>query len=837
MRDESRVQELPDATAPDSEAPSKAILLFSDGTGNSSAKLFKTNVWRLYEAVDLGPAPPGKRVQIAYYDNGVGTSGFRPIALLGGIFGWGLKRNVLRIYTFLCRNYVPRDKIYAFGFSRGAFTIRILVALIAKQGVLLGHDDADLAYLVRDAYRDYCRDNLPRRWPPELAVVVRGIRDGFIRLKRRLAGQKIDYRTARRHYTDIEFVGVWDTVAAYGGPFVELTRGIDDWVWPLTMPNYGLSVRVRRARHALSLDDERDAFQPLLWDEHIEWQQITSGGIEYDQANDGTIVTSRRKVEKKRLRQVWFVGVHSDVGGGYPDESLSYTSLTWMMDELAHDLRFIPQFASRAQSLSNALGPIHDSRAGLAAYYRYQPRKIAALLDPPRPETVSMRDPQIRDEKTKRPHGLLKRVLVHESVLARIASGVDNYAPSALPANFIPILATGPYALSSLSTANLQALTRTSEERRVRYQRQENDWDRVWRRRVTYFLTVFATLLLVALPFLPGLSRIEDLCSDDRCFALDISRLVLFYLPQSFQDWLVPWAKRPIGAFLLLILIGILIWRGKRGERTFRDRVRTAWMEFRGGGLEGRRSPAPTRLRRFRESRRYQFVLFDLKWRFLPLIFGIGALLAIFYAGVIVATQTLYAFAEPHEYFCAPRGPSDTAARLVLSRPCNDLQQPVVRAQAYRIVITPKEDWTDKGIPADPRTGARDETAAMVLARPLKRVTHAHWLQPVAEVRAGQTGWLRNFEWLVGKDIELRRLRFEPDGKGNYVSTDLCPRRSGQLYLMVNDGAPLLSSILYSNNSGTAEVTVEPLHASCVPIPERDCSNPHEQPPGYCPAR
>lgn len=106
----------------------KAIVVLSDGTGNSAAKLFKTNVWRLYQALDLTepmPSAQGTARQIAYYDDGVGTSSFWPLALLGGVFGWGLKRNVLDLYTFICRNYKPGDRIYAFGFSRGAFTIRI----------------------------------------------------------------------------------------------------------------------------------------------------------------------------------------------------------------------------------------------------------------------------------------------------------------------------------------------------------------------------------------------------------------------------------------------------------------------------------------------------------------------------------------------------------------------------------------------------------------------------------------------------------------------------------------------------------------------------------------
>ena len=111
---------------------SKNIVLLSDGTGNSSSKLFKTNVWRLFQMLDL--RNPGR--QIAYYDNGVGTSSFKPLAILGEVFGFGLKRNVIDIYSFCCRNYKPGDRIYCFGFSRGAFTIRIVAGLIARQGLV-----------------------------------------------------------------------------------------------------------------------------------------------------------------------------------------------------------------------------------------------------------------------------------------------------------------------------------------------------------------------------------------------------------------------------------------------------------------------------------------------------------------------------------------------------------------------------------------------------------------------------------------------------------------------------------------------------------------------------
>src|SRR5712675_1454709 len=131
---------------------SKNIVLLADWTGNSSSKLFKTNVWRLYQALDL----KNPLEQIAYYDDGIGTSSFKPLAILGGVFGIGLKRNVIDIYSFCCRNYNAGDRIYGFGFSRGAFTIRVVAGLIAYVGLVkYNGDEEDLALQARAAYRKY----------------------------------------------------------------------------------------------------------------------------------------------------------------------------------------------------------------------------------------------------------------------------------------------------------------------------------------------------------------------------------------------------------------------------------------------------------------------------------------------------------------------------------------------------------------------------------------------------------------------------------------------------------------------------------------------------------
>jgi len=139
------------------------IILLSDGTGNAASKVWRTNVWRVFESLDLTGSD-----QVAIYDDGVGTSSFIPFALLGGAFGWGLKRNVLDLYKFVCRNYrSENDEIFAFGFSRGAFTIRIVVGLIFDQGLVPFRTEAELHQGARDAYRAFRRKNFHTVWRVE----------------------------------------------------------------------------------------------------------------------------------------------------------------------------------------------------------------------------------------------------------------------------------------------------------------------------------------------------------------------------------------------------------------------------------------------------------------------------------------------------------------------------------------------------------------------------------------------------------------------------------------------------------------------------------------------
>jgi hypothetical protein len=160
-------------------------------------------------------------------------------------------------------------------------------------------------------------------------------------------------------------------------------------VYPFRFPDTNLSKIVRCARHAISIDDERRTFHPELWNEPPEQTD----------ANDRTI------------EQVWFAGVHSNVGGGYPKQGLSLVPLVWMMREAEkRGLRFVPSARKQFEELQNVFDKLYDSRAGLAGYYAYKPRNIAEIC-----------------KKYNAP------ARIHVSVLERIALGTGGYAPGNLP--------------------------------------------------------------------------------------------------------------------------------------------------------------------------------------------------------------------------------------------------------------------------------------------------------------------------------------------------------------------------------------------------------------------
>jgi uncharacterized protein (DUF2235 family) len=784
----------------------KSIVLFSDGTGNSSAQLFKTNVWRTYEAVDLGPATQGKRKQIAFYDDGIGTSAFRPLAMLAGMLGIGLKRNILDIYRFACRNYQAGDHIYGFGFSRGAFTIRLVIALIASQGLVQSTTEAELMARSADAYRTFRRKFEPRilKQPTRLLRNLRDWMIAWLRGRQRLEDKPNLHPTLR-------FVGVWDTVSAYGGPIVEIVRAIDNWFFALSMPDYRLNERVQYARHALALDDMRDAFQPLVWDELHERDLVGSG-----------------KVAADRMQQVWFTGMHADVGGGYPDESLSYVSLLWMLEEAEKaGLRTLTVMTDRFRALANSSGPIHDSRAGLGSYYRYQPRRLAGLLDPPSAECRINRDPALSTEPGK-PRGLLNRIAIHESVAARIAWGTDRYAPITLPERFaiVPPQREGetapqadnqsdgephapPRPLSMITPATHATLL-DPETARMREEAMARVWDLAWWRRITYFVALAITLLLVLLPLQPERTAVEGLCADDRCLLPGLFGTLGWFLPGIAEPWLVAFGRHPLLVLALVLALLVAYGISERIEAATRATAYAAW--------HGDPSPdGAHRLlalaRRLRRSPSYQVFFSRLKWYAVPfLVAGLVLMVGVWLIGAF-ATQSWLVVAERDGTFCTrAANPASGTVDFRTDVPCTDLHRRVVANDQVEIVLRPAVPWTDAGYKAAPNVGVVD--GLPFYAAPLslyRRVVGADWMKPLVVVRGGG-----GFP-AVGSGLRVERLDFalQPDGSfsATYQATT-----AGDLYLMVNDAVlPFLPHAFYRNNTGTATVEVKPV----VKIPER----------------
>jgi uncharacterized protein (DUF2235 family) len=511
----------------------KNIVLLSDGTGNSAAKLFKTNVWRLYLALDL----TDETRQIAYYDDGVGTSSFRPLALLGGAFGWGLKRNVIDLYAFLCRNYKPGDRIYCFGFSRGAFTIRILIGLVNSQGLVQAHTEEKLQEEAIKAFERY--RSIGKHWRRK----VHKARRSLARIRSKDEPAKIPAQPAPGA-PDIAFVGLWDTVAAYGLPLEELTQALS-FVFPLAVPDRNPCPIMKRACHALALDDERKTFHPVLWNEK-------------DCAQDAA------RIGDETLTQVWFAGVHSDVGGGYAEEQLSLESLDWIIAEAAKQkLKFDPEACRRIKVAMNVNGMLHDSRQGTGQAYRYLPRDVYKLVNDTRDP-----DDEVRIERPK----------IHESVFRRIANSDESYAPIVLPARYAIVDAAGNIRdLPAARPAGTAAFFgETADEARARVARQKAVWDLVASRRRVYFFSAVVALLFAAFPWLVAYAAPE--CSGPACWPGKVIRWVGGWLPDFFERWFAAYASHPIEFAVLALALYWLLGRSALLRVRIADRMHAIWM-------------------------------------------------------------------------------------------------------------------------------------------------------------------------------------------------------------------------------------------------------------------
>ena len=289
------------------------------------------------------------------FGDGVGTSSVKVLRVLGLALGVGVKRNVLNLYKFLCRNYTKDDRIWAFGLSRGAYTIRVLVGLIDHQGLVTFDTEAELERNAIAAYRAFRKEAFAT-WIPWVRA-GRFLRDQLISFWNKITGAKryeqvrTETRDADREHVPVHFIGVLGHGRRLRATDRRARPTVDKWVWPMSFRDRSLLERVGHARQALSLDDERRTFFPIPWDEKAE----------------AKLREKDKDVPADRLLQVWFAGAHADVGGGYPDDGLSYVPLCWMIEEAKKQgLAFEPAVGGEYIALATPTGRIYDPRAGLA---------------------------------------------------------------------------------------------------------------------------------------------------------------------------------------------------------------------------------------------------------------------------------------------------------------------------------------------------------------------------------------------------------------------------------------------------------------------------------------
>ena len=287
----------------------KRLVVCCDGTWNKPDNETITNVEKIARTVQTDPRAAGGDYQLVYYVSGVGAGSYAADRLLGGAFGFGLEHNVIAGYRFLAQNYEPGDEIFIVGFSRGAYTARSVAGMVGRVGLLT--KKALVEEKLPAAVRIYQRTD-----PPDGAF-----------------GASVEeFKHDHCHPAPVDFLGVFDTVGALGVPgFMRHAPRFHD---------VQLSAQILRARHALAVDETRMKFAPTFW----EAPEQPSGA----------------HTEDPRVKQVWFEGAHSDVGGGYRKTGLSDTALLWMARE-AHAAGLVFDAPLLAHYVGSGSDPVrHD---------------------------------------------------------------------------------------------------------------------------------------------------------------------------------------------------------------------------------------------------------------------------------------------------------------------------------------------------------------------------------------------------------------------------------------------------------------------------------------------
>ncbi len=294
----------------------KRIITCSDGTWDKpeidkEGRLIQSNVQKIFQLIEKTDHA-GNTPQIKFYDEGVGSEGSEIIKIIEGGTGLGLDEKILDAYKFIVWNFEPGDELYLFGFSRGAYTARSLAGLIRCCGIVKSYD----LMLITQAFSIY-RNRDTNTADSDAAVA---------------------FKSKNSFTTNIKFVGVWDTVGALGIPVGGIFSFLND---KYKFHDVTLSSTIDNAFQALAIDEHRKQFAPSVWEESPNKAQYNPN---------------------QKLEQVWFAGVHCDVGGGYPETGLSDIALQWMIDKATGTGLSIRKPENLAPDYK---GMMHDSSTGV----------------------------------------------------------------------------------------------------------------------------------------------------------------------------------------------------------------------------------------------------------------------------------------------------------------------------------------------------------------------------------------------------------------------------------------------------------------------------------------
>ena len=411
----------------------KNIVICCDGTGNEISENI-SNVLKLYRV--LRKTKKTEPEQVIFYDPGVGTLA-RPdpwtkfkqdaVTVLGLATGYGLDDNVLKAYEFLVNHYEEGDDIFLFGFSRGAYTVRVLAGLVHKVGILWPQQ-CNLSGAALTTYKQASAAIVEQN---DEATGGEAIEDDsgdtpFVQPARRDDKVAQFARIVSSRASAIKFIGVWDTVASVIVPRPDRFYAFSVQKLAFTQNNPSVMV----FRQAMAIDERRRMFRLEPWLQPQEFKRNRFRATNNSEAQD--------------ILQVWFAGVHADIGGGYPEKEsgLSKFPLLWMIEEaVKHGL------AVNRQTVNQLVWGVE--RKG--SPYRYVEPDIRR--DPHQSMTTAWRclewipkSDAYKEWRARRswlgryipngePRFIPEDAWIHESVKLRMAA-VSGYCPVNLPTNF-----------------------------------------------------------------------------------------------------------------------------------------------------------------------------------------------------------------------------------------------------------------------------------------------------------------------------------------------------------------------------------------------------------------